>query len=71
MWVARDEADVLCLYTHKPIRTENDKTIGNWWILPHEIEDSGEGEYIVIDPNLFPELRWEDEPIEVELRIKE
>ena len=29
------------------------------------------GDYFEIDPSLFPNLKWEDEPLEVDLYIKD
>lgn len=55
MWVARDKDGTLCLfYYEKPKRTTRS------WI------DSCE-KYIIMDKRKFSDLKWEDEPIEVEL----
>jgi hypothetical protein len=57
MWVARDENDRLYLYIgSKPERTEH------YWGC-RESEDR----YLELPYNMFPKLRWEDEPLEVEL----
>jgi hypothetical protein len=61
-WISRDKDNGLTLYTGtKPIREHN-----QFW------DNSGNpGSYrMSIDENLFPELTWESEPIEVELTIK-
>lgn len=59
MWVARDKDGTLCVFPYeKPKRT----TFG--WI------DSFE-RYIIINKEKFADLKWEDEPIEVELTKKE
>lgn len=55
-WVARDKHGLLWLYRVRPERRSY------WWY-------SGETDQIGIDKALFPALRWEDEPIEVELPI--
>lgn len=60
MWVARDKNDGLCLYIAKPQRC------GIWWNVSLE-----ECDCLKINDALFPDLRWEDEPIEVELVRKE
>lgn len=61
MWVARDKAGNLCLFNECPER------IFDVWMQRESIEVCiGE-----IHPALFPDLRWEDEPIEVELVRKE
>lgn len=59
MWVARDKDNRLFLYAIKPIKHGNDE---QYYIpMPHD--------YLImeIDKNLFPTLKWEDEPIEVEI----
>lgn len=57
MWIARDKNGNLNLFQTKPIRM-----CGYKWeedvIYKHSIE---------IDNNLFPNLTWDDEPIEVDL----
>ena len=60
MWVARDKDGELTLYSNKPRRCE---FIG--W--NHESWDSGNDYWIELDSKLFPDLTWDDEPIEVEL----
>lgn len=68
-FVARDRRPLvekglgpLYLYNEKPERGPYvwNPIDGGDWIC----------ESIEIDPTLFPELKWEDEPIEVELIIK-
>lgn len=57
MWVARDRTGDLEAYMNEPER-------GNHvWL--------NDGEYSHIPRNLFPNLRWEDNPIEVEMTIKQ
>lgn len=62
MWVARDKDGELNLYKAKPQRSD---AIGynheSWDTL--KFDDNG----IELDPKLFPDLTWDDEPIEVEL----
>lgn len=55
MFVARDKDNSLYLYYTKPTR------INEEWVA-----DDG----FLINSELFPELKWEDEPIEVELLIR-
>ena len=57
LWVARDKRGELFLYKTKPIL---DCDFGIWF---SDLDCMG-----TISKNLFPELKWEDEPIEVELR---
>ena len=54
--VARDWGGMLYAYFNKPIRD----TVWKEW-------DSDKVS-LCIDDSFFPELKWEDEPIEVELR---
>ena len=57
LWVARDKNGFLFVYEDKPERRDNQKE----WI----------GRFLCSMKNsYFPELKWEDEPIEVELRPK-
>lgn len=58
-WVARDLGNEveLNLFTEKPIRGEF-----NWFV--------SNGDIIRLNRNIFPELKWEDTPIEVEIMIK-
>ena len=55
LWVARDKNGFLFVYEDKPTRCDNQRE----WI----------GRFLCSMKNsYFPELKWEDEPIEVELR---
>ena len=55
LWVARDKNCFLFVYEDKPTRCDNQRE----WI----------GRFLCSMKNsYFPELKWEDEPIEVELR---
>ena len=56
LWVARDWGGMLFAYFTKPIRD----TVWKEW-------DSDKVS-LSIDDSFFPELKWEDEPLEVELR---
>ena len=56
LWVARDWVGMLYAYFNKPIRD----TFWKEW-------DSDKVS-LNIDDLFFPELKWEDEPIEVEIR---
>ena len=56
LWVARDWGGILDAYFNKPIRD----TIWKEW--------NSDKVSLNIDDSFFPELKWEDEPIEVELR---
>lgn len=56
LWVARDNNGELYLYNEKP-ECYNDSKV--WFAC---------GICAKLDNNLFPDLTWEDEPLEVELR---
>ena len=56
LWVARDFVGILYAYFNKPIRD----TVWKEW-------DSDKVS-LSIDDSFFPELKWGDEPIDVELR---
>lgn len=55
MWIARDKDNELWLYSSKPHRVSGCWTSGYYEaLLPEE---------------MFPELTWDNEPVEVELKI--
>lgn len=61
-WVARDKDGTLCFYSNaKPWRYDR-----RFDEDPHQHR---EGDVMRINGDLLPTLRWEDEPIEVELPI--
>ena len=63
-WVARDKDGQLCIFYDgdKPHRGE----CNSWWYPEYCLE----GDCMTIDDDMFPDLTWESEPIEVELTIK-
>ena len=61
MWVARDENGDLGLFEEKPFRVEFQPYAKYWDVL------STGASRLQIPSNRFPELTWEDEPLEVEL----
>lgn len=57
MYVARDKCGDLCLFTGRPVK------IDEYWLPTKHCFD-----WIRLDSELFPEVKWEDEePTEVEL----
>lgn len=62
MWVAKDKNNIISsglhLFVEKPIRN---KVVEGYW------GTKGATECMEIDSSLFPNLKWEDEPIEVKL----
>ena len=57
LWVARDKSGELFAYDSKPKR---ECYLGFWF---SDLDCMG-----TISKNLFPELKWKDEPIEIEPR---
>lgn len=57
MWVARDKDGTLWLHDSKPYIADSSKGYYK----------ATSGRYFEFDSDLFPDLKWEDEPIEVEL----
>ena len=55
-WVARDKDGNLFAYNDKPTRCDNQKE----WFAEKFLSS--------MENSFFPDLTWEDEPIEVELR---
>ena len=64
MWIARDKSQALYVFEEKPIKNER---FENWTPL------SADENFMEINPNLFPEVKWSDEePRELVLKpIKE
>lgn len=59
MYVARDKDGQLWLFTYKPRRSTD-----AW----HYAEgDDGYGDIMELNPELYPEVTWDSEPIEVTL----
>lgn len=58
-WVARDKNRTLCLFPTEPIRPIR---APHWRIV--------RGLWIELNKNLFPDLTWESEPLEVTITIK-
>lgn len=55
LWVARDEDGFLFAYKDKPKRSDNQKEWFGWFLFS-------------MKNSYFPELKWEDEPIEIVIR---
>ncbi|MBO4531462.1 MAG: hypothetical protein J5767_12595 [Paludibacteraceae bacterium] len=60
MWVARDKDESLWLYTSKPIRLCG---VHRWRV---EIGDALNNQFKLCE-EIFPSLRWDNEPVEVKL----
>lgn len=64
MWIARDKDGKLYLFTFvKPVRKDED----GCWIKDEHCSDLELVGSIRLDDNLFPQLTWDDEPMEVGL----
>lgn len=62
MWVGRNRDGFLYLFNRKPVRYRN---------MCWDLADNDAIEpMILLDKSLFPNLTWDDESIEVELKIK-
>ena len=66
-WVCRDKRhNALNLHVEKPYRTYSHYSTDDkpdWW-------ESDCASFLPLDNNLFPDLTWESDPIEVEIIIK-
>lgn len=67
MWIARDKQERLWLFIDKPIRSKSKF----WWEVDTQNSLLRDDDCMEIDGELFPDLKWEDKPIEVELIRKE
>lgn len=67
-WVARDDDGTLAIHYEKPRRVcypnGNIMPDGTPWVWENEAG------YGLLPVKIFPDLKWEDEPLEVELTIK-
>ena len=68
MWVARDKDGRLTLFEGVPIRDE-EKNIWTYYSMHSSKRPKYEHDFSlkILDRNLFSYLKWEDEPIEVEI----
>ena len=66
-WVCRDtKYNALNLHAEKPYRAQSGYDVSNepdWW-------ESDCASFLPLDKNLFLDLTWDDDPIEVEIIIK-
>lgn len=70
MWVARDKDGRLQLFEGHPIK-EVEKGEWNYYSIFSDFRPEWEHDFSVklLNRELFPELTWDDEPIEVELEV--
>lgn len=71
MWVARNRNGSLLLFYEgsKPTKPHPAET-WCWKFDTSGVWRNFDGRDIELNPSLFPNLTWEDEPIEVELTLK-
>lgn len=76
MWVARDKEGLLVGFNNKPIRMDYNETGYYGWTIDISQVPSPETDSInfqtqisriILPSTLFPKLKWEDDPVEVEL----
>ena len=61
MFIVRDRWGALSLFNHKPFLYK-----GSWW----DDRDTDEAGEWCLEPDLFPEVTFENSPMEVELVLK-
>lgn len=61
MWIGRDRDGWLYLFHRKPVRYRN---------MCWDLADNDAIDPWLLDKSLFPDLTWDDEPVEVEIKIK-
>ena len=69
MWIARTEDDDLQLFPEEPFYRKEDRIWYMWKVWTPSSHILSEGS--LIDPSLFPEVTFENSPIEVELKLIE
>ena len=57
MWVARNKDGSLALFSYKP------------WKIRYDTFDKLRGDFIELDKKLYPEVTFENSPMEVELKL--
>ena len=63
LWLARDRSGALFVYSELPVRKEN------LFLLESRSDDPYAPRLMVLDENSYPEVTWENSPIEVKLSI--
>ena len=72
MWIARSEDNQLCVFKEKPFLLELPELICPIWVYETSLKtcDSWRNIGERIDSNEFPEVTFENSPMEVELVLK-
>ena len=78
MWIARDKkpkysipkyvAGGLYLFQHKPVLCKGGGM--EFWAVDDSDEDAWDEGLIYLDDSMFPEVTFENSPVEVEIKIK-
>ena len=63
LWIARDEDNTLWLHQYKPSVRSHPRLIYKWWYQ--------EGDDWEMSEELFPEVTFENSPMEVEVKLIE
>lgn len=65
-WLCRDKLDnCLLLHSDEPYRICSGYNIDN----KEDVWESDEASFFTLDRDLFPEIKWESEPVKVKLTI--
>lgn len=67
LWIARDKDNSLSISNYKLVYAG----IIQGWTLPKEYYDDGNSFHVYIDDKSFPEVTFENSPMEVELKLVE
>ena len=62
LWAARDIDDALYIYSHKPTRLRQ-----GFWDLPDPDMNNVTNTILEVEMELLPNLKWENEPVKIEL----
>ena len=73
MWLARTEDNTLCVFRDKPFYLRKPDSLQDLWVYERQYGSHKKWRYIgeEIDSNAFPEVTYENSPMEVELKLIE
>lgn len=66
-WLARDKDGDLTLFTHRPHFDESPGFVPGWDILIDDKDDWIDS--MRLDPRLYPEITYENSPVEIKFEI--
>jgi hypothetical protein len=64
-WITRDKDGELWLHTHKPKRVSYPGGVEYW----ESSMNPNSNEMEILDKRLFKDLKWEDGPVRVEIKV--